>query len=216
MMSTARKPYCFTDFDGTLTDNRQRLFRFYTEHIPEEYRGLLTVDAFWEMKRNGIHEIANLEKEHGARIDRAAYDAEKKRVIENEEYLLLDEVFPFAKEALENIRQKYEPVLLTRRSHEDAFLREWERTGLGPLFTAVHVIPHSYGTKAEFIAKHYDVDPSKDVIVGDTEDDVRAGEELGIRAFLVLSGIRGDWIVRKYFAGYADRIRVITDIRETD
>ncbi len=207
-MSAERRPYCFMDFDGTLTDNRERLYHFYTANAPQGSGELLTIEEFWERKRLGIHE---LEQEQAAR---AAYDAEKKRVIETPEYLAKDRVFTYSKDALERIRGKYDLILLTRRSHSDFFYEEWERTGLAEYFTAVHVIPHSYGGKADFIRDNYAVDPERDVIVGDTEDDLKAGRELGLISFLVLSGIRTEWIVQKYFADYAERIRVVADIRE--
>ena len=124
-----------------------------------------------------------LEQEQAAR---AAYDAEKKRVIETPEYLAKDRVFTYSKDALERIRGKYDLILLTRRSHSDFFYEEWERTGLAEYFTAVHVIPHSYGGKADFIRDNYAVDPERDVIVGDTEDDLKAGRELGLRNLCLL------------------------------
>jgi len=219
-MGTLRKPYCFTDFDGTLTDNRKRLYRFYMEHAPKNGPKLLTEEDFWAGKRAGIHELEPRPGDSAAeRIDasvRAEYDAEKKRVIESDAYLELDAIFPYAGEALRRIAEDHTLILLTRRSHADAFYREWERSGLGGYFDAVHVIPHSYGGKAEFIRENYSVDPARDVIVGDTEDDLKAGTELGMISYLTLSGIRDTWIIEKYFEKEKDRIRVIGDIRELE
>ena len=190
------KPNLYMDFDGTLVSNKQRLYRFFINNIPEEYRNVLSADALWDLKRKGVHEIDWLNAQYHAGLDRTPYDELKKRDIEKPEYLQFEELLPHSIDALIMLRSKYRIVLISRRSKPEGLYSEINRFALRELLDEIHVIPHDGTPKDEYVRKHFKVSED-DIFVGDTEDDIVAGRKLDIRTYLVLSGIRDEGIIEK-------------------
>ena len=206
------KPNLYMDFDGTLVSNKQRLYRFFINNIPEEYRSVLSVDSFWELKRKCVHEIDWLNSQYQANLDKVSYNELKKSDIEKLEYLQYEELLPRTIDALHKLRTKYRIILVSRRSIPEGLYTELERFAIKELLNEVHVLPHDKTTKDEYIKKTFDIS-GNDVIVGDTEDDITAGYALQIKTYLVLSGIRDESVIpRLGLKG----IKVIPDISLID
>lgn len=190
------KPNLYMDFDGTLVSNKQRLYRFFINNIPDEYQEVLSEDAFWELKRKGIHELDWINSHYNACLDKCSYDEQKKRDIEKPEYLQYEMLFPCTIDSLIKLHSRYRLVLVSRRSKPEGLYAELERFSLRNLLDEIHVIPHDGTPKDEYIRKQFKVS-MRDVFVGDTEDDIVAGRKLNIRTYLVLSGIRDEGIITK-------------------
>ena len=86
---------CFIDFDGTIVDNTDRIYNFYIDHIPVEYRDIVPVEEFWQNKKQRINEIEWLNSISDANLSVKEYNAQKIREIETDKYLAYDKVFPF-------------------------------------------------------------------------------------------------------------------------
>lgn len=183
------KPNCYIDFDGTIVSNKKRLYQFFVDHIPEQYRQILNADEFWALKRMRVHEIEWLNSALNASVDKATYDAQKIEEIEKEKYIALDYLIDPSGKALTRLGEQYKMVLVSRRSHPDALLREIERLGVRPYLDDIVIVPHGKMKKSEYIHSRHEVH-TDDIMIGDTEDDVRCGHELGIKTYFVLSGIR--------------------------
>lgn len=202
------KPNCYIDFDGTLVSNKQRLYQFFIDHIPDEYRGVLSVDAFWELKRQGVHELDWLNSQYHLSLDKDQYNELKKRDVEKPEYLQYEELLPRTIDALIKLRSKYRIILVSRRSKPEGLYAEINRFALQALLDEIHVIPHDGTPKDKYIRKNLNVS-ANDMLVGDTEDDIMAGCNLDINTFMVLSGIRDKWVIDKF---RLSNVEIIQDI----
>lgn len=200
----------FIDYDGTLVSNKRRLFRFFVENLPETMKSIITEDEFWNLKLLGIHEIDWVNNHFGLGIDKEIWDIRKKNNIEEEYYLNFNEIFHFSIPTLQYLQQDYELYLVTRRSNKRNLFREVQRNNMSKYFKDIIVVPHTNNIcKSKYIEDSISVSPN-DIFVGDTEDDMKAGLKLGVKTYFVRSGIRSDWILRKYF------IDKITEIKRVD
>ena len=204
-------PNCFLDFDGTLVDNKFRLYQFFLDGLPQKYKNSLSIEEFWMLKRLGIHEIDWKNDKYKNNISKEDWNRKKVELIESEKYLSYERLFVYTKETLEILKENYNLVLITRRENRIGFEKEFDGFGLNTFFTNVFILSHDEKSKDEIIKRKYNVN-KYDIFVGDTEDDFLAGIKLGIRPFLVLSGIRSHWIIEKY--GVKSKVFVINDIRE--
>lgn len=191
------RPNCYIDFDGTIVSNKKRLYQFFLDHIPEQFKNCLTEDEFWLLKRMRINEIDWLNNVFKAEIDRNRYDAQKVKEIESEIYLQLDYLIDPSEEALKKIKEQYNVVLVSRRTNADALRKEIDRLGVSKYLKNIIIGPHDNTAKSEYIRRMEHVH-DEDILIGDTEDDIVSGKELGITTYFVKSGIRSEWIVKKF------------------
>lgn len=189
------KPNCYIDFDGTIVDNKFRLFQFVRDNLPSKLKNPLTIDAFWDLKRQGINEADHLNDNFGANIDINEWNRKKFAVIESDVYLKYDRLFDFSIEALTILRNTYDLILVSRRERESGLRQQLARSSLMDFFEDIIVLKHGGITKAEAIRSRYTVSKD-DILIGDTEDDICSGENLGIKTYFVLSGIRDKWIMK--------------------
>ena len=112
---------------------------------------------------------------------------------------------------MKRLREKYYLILVTRRDNEDGLFEELKRFGIRELFDEIIVLNHNGVTKSEIIRQRFTVN-ADDLFVGDTEDDIISGNDLGCSVYFVLSGIRGKWLAQKLNLG----VNVIHDIREIE
>lgn len=185
------------DFDGTIVSNKKRLYQFFLDHAPEQFRNCLTEDEFWLLKRMRINEIDWLNNVFKAEIDRTIYDAQKNKEIESEIYLQLDYLIDPSEEALRKIAEQYNVVLVSRRTHADALRKEIDRLGVAKYLENIIIVPHDNTAKSEYIRRTVQIHDD-DILIGDTEDDIVCGKELGILTYFVKSGIRSEWIIKKF------------------
>ncbi|WP_164515048.1 HAD family hydrolase [Paenibacillus lentus] len=205
----------FMDYDGTIVSNQMRLYRFFVDHLPEGYKDILTVDEFWSLKVLGIHEIEWINKHFALGLDKLDWDRRKSKYIEEMKYLKYNELFSYTIPALEKLALKFELVLVTRRSNQKNLFQEIGNNGVFNYFADIIVIQHQGNVcKSEKILEKYNIS-SHDIFVGDTEDDLRAGLKLGIKTYFVKSGIRREWIIKKYFTNELfSKINVIENISQ--
>ena len=203
----------FLDFDGTLVSNKKRLYRFFRENIEPEFRNVLTINEFWNLKRLGINEIDWLNSQFSADLNLSLWNKKKLEEIEEWHYLSYDILFPASPGALDSLSTRFEIILVSRRSNADNFYKELDSFGLRKYFSDIILIPHNGEPKSTWITNRYKNIQQNELLVGDTEDDMRAGLALGLRTFFVLSGIRGPWMIQKYFANEKHKIKMIPSIK---
>lgn len=199
------------DFDGPINDNSRRLYQFMINNVSIDISSVISVEEFWTLKRLGIHEADWVGNILGIVISKEKWDRRKSIEIEKESYLRYDQMHLGAKDALREIAKYYNVVIVTRRNNADGVKKQIEKYGLNSLISSLLVIPQGTVTKAEIISNHFVVG-ANDIFVGDTEDDISSGLELGIETVFVLSGIRSKWIVSKLKA--VDKVTIINDISE--
>lgn len=203
---------CFIDFDGTIVSNKYRLYQFFIDNINDEFKKVITIDEFWNLKKLGVDEIEWINLKYNSNIDKSYWINEKINKIENMYYLKYNKIFNYSKEALKNLNKYYNLILVTRRSNAANFYEELDSYNIKEIFNDILIVSHGQTTKSDIIKSKYNVN-NYDIIIGDTEDDMKAAMELGITGLFVKSGIRSEWIINRYFRNY-DRIICVNNISE--
>lgn len=185
----------FIDFDGTLVDIAPRHYRVYRKCVEKMGGTPLDRKKYWELKRDNISwnelllisglEINNKDDYLELFIDR----------IESLEELYRDELFVDSLSALKKLSSNDNKLyLLSLRRNSDALDKQIEKLGIECFFEEI-LSGHSdtkEGTllkKADIIKQTID-NPEDSIIVGDTEADVAAAQQLNATSIALLSGIR--------------------------
>lgn len=185
----------FIDFDGTLVDIAPRHYRVYKKCVEKMGGTPLDRKKYWELKRDNISwnellpmsglEVNNRDDYLKLFIDR----------IESLEELYRDELFVDSLSTLKKLSSNGNKLyLLSLRRNSDALYKQIEKLGIGCFFEKI-LSGHSdtkEGTllkKADIIKQTID-NPEDSIIVGDTEADVAAAQQLNATSIALLSGIR--------------------------
>ena len=185
----------FIDFDGTLVDIAPRHYRVYKKCVEKMGGTPLDRKKYWELKRDNISwnelllisglEVNNRDDYLKLFIDR----------IESLEELYRDELFVDSLSTLKKLSSNGNKLyLLSLRRNSDALDKQIEKLGIGRFFEKI-LSGHSdtkEGTllkKADIIKQTID-NPEDSIIVGDTEADVAAAQQLNATSIALLSGIR--------------------------
>lgn len=209
-----KKPNCFIDFDGTIVCNKKRIYQFFTDNIDDKYKKCLDIDEFWNLKKLGINEIDWINEKYNDNLDKNKWTRLKKENIEKEEYLKHNSLFSYSINALTQLKNQYNLILVTRRSNEQNLMQELENLNLICLFEDILVMSHGNRSKASVIRQFYRTN-YKDILIGDTEDDISSAVDLNIKPIFVKSGIRSEWILRRYFK-HVSNIICIQSINDID
>lgn len=178
----------FFDLDGTLLDSRQRLYQLFCKITGQVS---LSFDDYWELKQK-MWDNRKILTECFDYSEDSIVGFEKiwMNLIESDEYLMLDTPFPFTLEVLENLKKKGISLhLITSRQYKSKVIDQLNQHGLNKYFTAVWVT-QTKQTKSELIQNSGIQLSNSDLMVGDTEIDIRTAKSLGIRSMGVLSGFR--------------------------
>lgn len=187
---------CFIDFDGTIVNNKKRLYQFFVDNLKNEHKECLDINEYWQMKKLAINEVEWVNKTFSASYSVSEIGCKKARDIENDFYLSYEEIFDYSIDEIKRFKKQYFVVLVTRRENEKGLQDELNRFKLADLFDDVIILKHGDEKKSDAIKKKYNVTDS-DILIGDTEDDLYSGYELGCKTYFVLSGIRGTWLKTK-------------------
>lgn len=181
------RPKLILDFDGTVVDDANRHWRVFME-----VTGLwIEKDKYWALRRIG-NTNADVLRNCGSED---VFDLDEFRIlIEDKEYLTLDRLIP-KDETLQYLCCHFEVILCTIRSDKKNLEWQVDNLGIRNYLHRMVVIPHQelnfHKSKAMSLRAFLGTDfASTDIIIGDTEVDVRTGRELGIRTYAVESGIR--------------------------
>ena len=176
----------FVDFDGTLVDIAPRHYRVYKKCVKALDGTPLDKEKYWEMKRTNLS-WDKLLPLSGLFIDR----------IESQEELGADELFKDSLHTLEQLRANGNKLyLLSLRRNANALDWQIEHLGIRHLFEKI-LSGHS-DTKEGTLLKKADIvrqtvdNPSEVVIIGDTEADIAAAQQLGATSIALMSGIRNE------------------------
>jgi phosphoglycolate phosphatase-like HAD superfamily hydrolase len=189
----------FFDLDGTLIDVSRRHHKVYSE-ITESLGGKpLQKEAYWHLKRSKTTwpEILKASQLSPDLTDNFLSIFISK--IEQPEYLQLDTLFPDAIATLENTSTLYQCYLVSLRRNESNLIREVDNLGISKYFKKIlsaHSESDGSDKKIELIKAEL-TQAKGDLIIGDTEADVKTGQALNLTTVAVLSGIRDRQFVEK-------------------
>lgn len=187
------RPEIYLDLDGTILDVAARYHHVHLETVRAlGAESTIGLDAFWSQKRSGLSNARILADEKLA-IAPADYAAAFLARIETDEAQALDTVLPGAMDALAALAGAHTLVIVTLRREREPLLRSLAHLAIdvhvGAVLSGSPLDGRGEATKAALVRAHGTPSPDS-WMVGDTEIDVRAGKQLGIRTCAVTSGIR--------------------------
>lgn len=199
----------FFDLDGTLIDVSQRHYIVYKQVVEELLGKPLKMKTYWDLKRR---------KADWKEVLKQSYINEKLKQqfldkfilkIESPEYTKKDKLFNSTKDTLDKL-SNYSLYIVSLRRSEEALLNELAFLGIKDKVIKVlsgHTESDGYTKKAELISTiGFN---SSDIVVGDTEADILAAKQLGLRSIAVSSGIRTTKLLQATDPDY-----LITDISQ--
>ena len=208
----------FIDFDGTLVDIAPRHYRVYKKCVEKMGGTPLDQKKYWELKRDNISwdellSMSGLEASKKGDYLKLFIDR-----IESLEELYRDELFVDSLSALKKLSSNDNKLyLLSLRRNSDALDKQIEKLGIGCFFEKI-LSGHSdtkEGTllkKADIIKQTID-NPGDSIIIGDTEADVAAAQQLNATSIALLSGIRSKEFLKSMEPDYlVDGIGDVTNI----
>ena len=197
----------FIDFDGTFVDIAPRNYRVYKKCVEKMGGTPLDQKKYWELKRDNISwdellSMSGLEASKKGDYLKLFIDR-----IESLEELYRDELFVDSLFALKKLSSNNNKLyLLSLRRNSDALDKQIEKLGIGCFFEKI-LSGHSdtkEGTllkKADIIKQTID-NPGDSIIIGDTEADVAAAQQLNATSIALLSGIRSKEFLKSMESDY--------------
>jgi phosphoglycolate phosphatase-like HAD superfamily hydrolase len=189
----------YLDLDGTLVDVKRRHYLAYARAAATVGEGPVPLRDYWARRRRGAStmELAPADEER-----RATFLETWLAEVESAENLRLDTMIPGARRALSELGGRYELALVTLRRDWGSLMEQLSWLGLMESFSAVYSRGWSEGcnsTKAYLIELAGIELDERSLVVGDSEEDVRAARQVGLGCVSVTSGVRG----RRYLAELA-------------
>ena len=183
--------YC--DLDGPILDMSYKYWHVHKDVLVELGKSYLPKDNYWHLKRTRMP-VSDILAHIGAQDIADKYTRMRIARIETLKYLEYDRIWPGVREALVALGRDHHLVLVTLRRSAQALHGELECFKLTPLFNRVLSSGEQrtprWGIKADLIRSGGYQAGTPGMIVGDTETDILAGKQLGLRTVGVLSGIR--------------------------
>lgn len=175
------------DLDGTLIDSSERLYQLFQELVPESR---FSKEEYWKLKRNKVNHKMILETYFpGKRVE--DFNNKWMELIENDEYLNTDKIYPDTVGVLNGLSAVYNIVLLTARQLKNGLYNELERLGIEHYFDKIFVT-EGRSTKEELLKKILDEGILKknkgDIFVGDMGKDIQVGKHLEYRTVAITHG----------------------------
>ncbi len=179
----------FFDLDGTVVDVAARHHETYRRVVDAVGGEALPIEVVWPAKRSGT-KWGELLGASGVDLDEGEFVRRFAHTVEQAELLAFDTLLaPGCIEALATFARVY---LVTHRWHRHNLLAQLDALGLRPHFADVLSAPAQPGDRTAKARMLGDLASRGDVMIGDTESDVLAAHELGIRSVAVRSGLRDD------------------------
>jgi len=182
----------FLDFDGTILDVSKRFYWVYQDILSAEKHNPLGEEEYLSLIRSGWKTKEILSETYDPNFIKF-FHKERIRRIESKEYLEMDKlIYSDVKNLLSRIRENNQIYLITLRNNQENLSEQLKKFRLDKSFDGIFTgnMFGDYTEKTKLIRGEIKYTSRKDMIVGDTETDIRCGKEMGVRTVGVLSGLR--------------------------
>jgi phosphoglycolate phosphatase len=181
------------DLDGPLLEGMWRHYQCYRDILAERSFKPIPMQQYWEMKRNRIDRRQLLALSNAGDLYDEFLAAWMAR-IETREYLALDRLQNHVVDILRDWKKSgIRLLLVTMRNNPDNLCGQLVELGITQYFDEVVVVgrAHACTNKAENIRLLLKDSRLEEIIwVGDTEVDIQAARELGIKVCALSCGLR--------------------------
>jgi len=189
----------YFDLDGPILDVSDKFYKIYTDLTSEFGHPRLSKEVYWQLKKEHTPSPDIIQRTCSAEVVEL-YIKKRLEVIENFSYLKYDKVIPGAYQVLDRLSKKHTMILVTLRNRSETLSRELEYFDLKKYFRKVlsqDKNPGDWQTKVRLIQGCEFLHIRDAMMVGDTQSDIKAGRNLGIKTCAVLSGIRTEELIKK-------------------
>ena len=193
------------DLDGTLVDVSIRDYQIYKDLIERLGGVTISYEGYWPLRqaKTDIHKILDDSNIHDSK-DVDYFLANRKILMENNEYLRLDPLFPDAKELLAELSEDFEIYILTIRHNRQNTEAQLRALGIDQYNNII-----VEGNKEQQMRRI----PNLCFMVGDTENDILPSNNIGISSIAVTTGIRNRQLLQEMNPQYSiDNIEEVKDI----
>lgn len=198
MKNSIRTNTIYIDFDGTIVDVYERYFGVLQSFINKTSPGQMHFNSFIKLKRSGLkdHEIANkLTVINDFNIEK--YVKYKTSHIESLNWLSKDKLIGNFEQFISKCHDmNYSVSLLTQRRNPINLYIQLEKLNIYHFFDNIHVVTPKVGrnVKYELLKENIQFN-SPTIIIGDSNEEIKAGNILGLRTFYVRTGLHDSkWI----------------------
>lgn len=180
----------FFDFDGTLVRVADRFHAVYAEICREMGLESLSKTEYWEARRQGRSTREILVRTNGE-SSYTPFITKRTKLIESRRFLAFDTLKDGAVELLETLNERHELQLVSMRNSRENLMWQLDLLGIGRLFAGIRTASAfgSFADKAALLSDAGAV-PHRDLIIGDTDLDIKAGQSVGLATCAVLDGMR--------------------------
>jgi len=184
----------FWDLDGTILDISDKYYNLYKDILNDAGFDALEKEVYWRAKCSAMPENEILQLT-GAGAIYEKYQYKRISLIESDYYLSFDRVHEGVIRALEYFSMHFKLILVTLRSSSILLNDQLKRLSVSQYFIDIlssgeQQYPR-WKTKYRLIQDYISgVNGSGHFMIGDTETDIKAGNELGLKTIAVLNGIR--------------------------
>lgn len=189
----------YFDLDGPILDVSGKFYKIYSDILGERGFSTLPKERYWQLKKEHTP-IPQIILQTCPQEFVEQYVKKRLEVIENFEYLKHDEIISGAERVLKELIQNHQLILVTLRNNSKTLFQELKFFDLKKYFTTILSLDNNHGDwriKVKLIKESGTLTDQNSLIVGDTEADIVAGKNLGIKTCAVLSGIRTKELLQK-------------------
>lgn len=204
--------YIIFDLDGTLIDISNRFYKVYSDLMDKYDMPKLSCLEYIKCRKKQVSTKSILLKTTGDEEFHEKYLKERIEILETEDYLKLDNLYPESYRTLEELYGENKLILVTLRINEFNTIKQLRRLAIYDFFDNILIGDHFGNWKTKYdLLKNYDNNIIKGdgIIVGDTEIDIIAGKNLGIKTCFKQGGMRISKIVESENPDF-----IINDIQE--
>ncbi|MBC8182570.1 HAD family hydrolase [candidate division KSB1 bacterium] len=208
----------FWDLDGPILDVSEKYYSVYKDILLEKNATTLTKDVFWKLKRSRVSIEEILTRSNSQSLVELYKKLWFDR-IETLKYLEKDSLQPGVIDVLKQCKQKNNLVMVTLRQRREKLLTQLKQLNLTQYFDDIldsgDDIKPRWKIKYNLIKDYLnDNDGKVHTIIGDTETDILAGNNLGFISIAVLCGIRNEELLKakptKYFYKSHELMEIFT------
>jgi len=194
------KDTIFFDLDGTILDVSERVYQVYKIILKKYDKKFLSKKEYINLKKNK-EPIVDILKKTGADDILSRFNKEWAENIEKQDFLSLDKLSSLTKKFLLELSNNHELVLVTLRDSAKNLKTELQEKKIENIFDKILVksgkgIQEKWKIKYRLIKEYGNYKGS--IFVGDTETDILAGKELGLKTIAVTSGMRSRQFLEKH------------------
>ena len=185
----------FFDLDGTLINAGKRMYSLFKFLVPQSK---LTYSEYWDLKRHKVNHQMILQQRFGYDEERfKVFEKEWLSLIETDEYLAMDTIYPNVPEMLSELQKDYTLYVVTARQFKQKTLGQLQALGLLGFFKKV-LVTEAVKTKEDLIRQEISTLDPEDLLIGDTGHDILTAKALNVRSVAVSYGFTALEILKTY------------------